>query len=311
MLVVEVEDVQPTGSWVSETTFGGYTGSSYYRWAGPDLFNSPGQGVLTYDFEIQNPGTYRLAVRNRHQHPDSSLENDMWVRMDGGNWVKSYSNSGNGSVNQWNWFTKFEIGSSHQEPDFQLGTGMHTIEFSGRSKNFMIDRFHLTPPFHPNANDASVTPSKCAGGGGGVPPATVYCTPKVNSMGCTPAVSVPDDQPSMSASGSFMVLADQILNRQTGMFFYGYKEASTPFQGGTFCMLGPVRRTPVQVSGGSGTPGTNCSGRMSYDVNAHLASGVDPLLGPGVNMFGQFWYRDSQSPGGSGLTDAAAMNIQP
>jgi hypothetical protein len=309
LLVVEIESVAPTGSWVSETSNGGYTGASYYRWSGPDQFSSPGQGVLRYEFDVQTPGTYRLAVHNRHDHPDSSLENDAWLRVDGGSWVKCYSNSGSGITKQWIWDTEFEVGGTHLPPDVPLSVGHHVLEFSGRSHNFMMDRFHLALPGHPDAKNKFAAQSACSGTGAGN--ASVYCKAKTNSQGCKPAVSVPQGQPSVSAGSGWVVIGRNLINQQPGIFIYGDQDAAMPFQGGALCVRPPFTRTPAKNTGGSGSSGSNCLGQLTFDVPAWIATGQDPTLVPGASMYGQFWYRDGNASFGSGLTNAAAMVLQP
>ena len=307
LLVIEVESTPPTGDWVVESDKPGFTGQSFYRWNGPDFFNTPGNGVLRYDFEIQSPGTYRLAVHNRHDYPDATLQNDMWARFDGGQWFKCYSNDGTGKIQQWIWETTFQVGSSNFEPDVQLGAGPHSIEFSGRSYGFMIDRFHLAKIGHPDAENKFAAVSACAGGGD----AGTYCKPKVNSLGCKPALSVPGGQPSASAGAGWSVTARFLLNGQPGLFIYGNKEAGYPFQGGALCVRPPFLRTGVQATGGSGAPATSCTGLMSLDVNALIAGSPSAVLSVGSPLYVQAWYRDVNDAFGSGLTDGAAMTIQP
>ena len=96
-VIFEIEDQAPTGSWVQETEFPGFAGSSYFRWNGGNQFNNPGQGVLTYTIHITDPGDYQMRIHNHHNDPDSTMENDCWTRMDGGTWVKTYSGQ-----NLWN-----------------------------------------------------------------------------------------------------------------------------------------------------------------------------------------------------------------
>lgn len=310
LVVVEIESVPPAGSWVSETAKAGFTGASYYRWSGPDLFSSPGQGVLRYEVQIQTPGTYRLAVHNRHDNPDSSLENDAWLRIDGGNWVKCYSNSGSGITGQWIWDTEFDVGGTKLPPDVPLSAGKHVVEFSGRSNNFMIDRFHLALPGNPDAKNKNAPQSACAGTGGGGD-ASVYCKAKTNSLGCKPSVNVPKGQPSASAGGGWNVVGRNLINGQPGIFIYSDTSAAIPFQGGALCVRPPFTRTPAKNTGGSGPGGSNCLGLLSFDVPAWIATGQDAALVPGASMYGQFWYRDAIAAFGSGLTNAAAMVIQP
>lgn len=311
LLVIEVESAPPVGDWVVETGKAGFTGQSYYRWNGPDFFNTPGTAVLRYDFEIQNAGLYRLALHNRHDHPDATLENDVWLRFDDGGWVKCYSNDGTGAIQQWIWETAFQVGSSNFAPEVQLGAGTHSVEISARSHGFMIDRFHLAQPGHPDAKNKFASVSACASGGGGGGGAGTYCKAKVNSLGCKPALSVPGGQPSASAGSGWQVSARFLLNAQPGVFIFGDVEAGLPFQGGALCVRPPFDRTAVKSTGGSGAPASSCTGLLTLDVNALIAGSQDPNLAPGNPLYLQAWYRDPNDPYGSGLSNAAAMQIQP
>ena len=49
----------------------------------------------------------------------------------------------------------------------------------------------------------------------------------------------------------------------------------------------------MQVAGGQ--PGS-CSGTFAFDFTAHAQSGVDPNLLAGVDVYAQYWFRDSLSP---------------
>ena len=72
----------------------------------------------------------------------------MWVRMDGGAWVKVFS----WQRGQWTWTTQHEFNHHDKPPaEYQLSAGAHRIEFSGRSHDFAIDRLHLYRDGVPNA----------------------------------------------------------------------------------------------------------------------------------------------------------------
>jgi pyrimidine deaminase RibD-like protein len=75
-----------------------------------------------------------------------------------------------------------------------------------------------------------------------------FCTAKVNSQGCTPRMGFVGS-PSATDSTPFLVTADQVLNNKTGFLIYGFTPAATPFQGGTLCFSGTLKRTPAQNSG--------------------------------------------------------------
>jgi hypothetical protein len=142
LVVVEVESSPPATNWTVDTSLSGFTGSSYYRWDGPDLFSSPGSGIMTYDFEITVAGNYLFYLHNRHDDPQPDQDNDVWVRIDGGAWDKVFSNNGVATVGTWNWFTEVDPPSgSDYQANYTLSAGSHTLEFSGRSNGFMIDRF--------------------------------------------------------------------------------------------------------------------------------------------------------------------------
>ena len=141
-------------------------------------------------------------------------------------------------------------------------------------------------------------------------PPSSYCTAKVNSQGCTPAIGF-TGCPSATDPNPFDVTAVQVVNNKSGTFFYGLNgPKSTPFQGGTMCVQGPRRRTPLQSSGGNPPP-NDCSGVFSYDFNARIQSGADPNLVPGARVNAQYWYRDSGSSFDIGLSDAIEFDILP
>lgn len=145
---------------------------------------------------------------------------------------------------------------------------------------------------------------------GDVPP-FVYCTAKTNSLGCVPSIGS-TGQPSFSSAQPFLVQATNVLNQRNGLLFYGYDSAAiAPFNGGTLCVLPPLRRLPIQNAGGTLPPMMDCSGAYELDFNAHAQSGGDPFLVPGQQVNGQWWSRDPSHPDGSGvgLTDAIQFLI--
>lgn len=142
-------------------------------------------------------------------------------------------------------------------------------------------------------------------------PSTTYCTAKVNSLGCTPQISA-SGIGSTSSPLPFTLSASNVLNQKAGVLFYGYTSGATSFQGGIKCVVGQVRRSPTQNSGGA-TGANDCSGVLSYDFNTRIQAGTDPALIVGANVFAQWWYRDSADPTGfgTGLSDAVQFNVCP
>lgn len=140
---------------------------------------------------------------------------------------------------------------------------------------------------------------------------STFCAAKVNSQGCTPAISASAAPSYSGGPGSCVLTASNVINNQSGIFFYGLTPAAIPFQGGTLCVSGAVVRTPIQDSGGNAPP-ADCSGTYAFDLGAHIASGVDPRLVRGATIVGQFWARDPASPSyPSGLTNGIRLTIGP
>jgi hypothetical protein len=129
------------------------------------------------------------------------------------------------------------------------------------------------------------------------PPPVGYCTAKTNSLGCVPQIASSGTS-SASATSGFSLQASSALNQKLGLLAYSAAgRAANPFGGGTLCLAAPVRRTPVQLSGGNPPPANDCSGAYSIDMNAFAAGALggnpDPALGvPGTLVDTQYWSRD-------------------
>lgn len=153
-----------------------------------------------------------------------------------------------------------------------------------------------------DASAITLTPS-CAA------PST-YCTAKINSLFCLPAIGS-SGTPSASAGSGFNVTASNILNNKSGLLFYGLNgQIATAFQGGYLCVKSPTVRTAVQSSGGS-VSGSDCTGTFTYDFNARIASGADTSLVQGAVVEGQFWSRDPADPFTTNMTNALHFTICP
>jgi len=293
-MMVEVEAVPPTGDWVVESAFPGYTGDHYYKWNGPNYYTQPGNGVLTYDIEVHEEGRYELRIHNRHEHPDSTLENDCWVRMDGGPWIKLYSNGG-GTVGQWNWKSRFEINHSHYDAGWDLTIGRHVFEISGRSNGFKIDRLNF---FMWNAagNTNVNTPESDCGLGG------TYCPADPNSTGMSGAI---DAIGSISvADNNLEIIVRRVPVGVTGIIYYGSQTASIPFGNGTRCISGMTYRLDPTVS----TP----NGALRSDVDLENPPFPSGAILPGSTWHFQGWFRDPAA-GGSlfDLSNGLHINFLP
>jgi probable HAF family extracellular repeat protein len=141
------------------------------------------------------------------------------------------------------------------------------------------------------------------------PIAENFCTAKVNSLGCTPAMTS-SGIASASSTLPFDVGAVNVLNNKNGLLYYGLAPLNAPFQGGTKCVAQPARRTGVQDSFGNAGP-NDCSGAYSIDLNVLIQGGGDPALAIGETIYTQYWTRDPASPSTTGLTDGMAITIFP
>ena len=108
-------------------------------------------GLLTYTIQITRAGEYRFAIRNYHDDPDSTESNDCWLNVANNGWVKVYS----WYVNRWTFQTNMDLGHGDtlRPPVYQLGVGTHTVQISGRSHGYSIDRIHAFDTTCANQND--------------------------------------------------------------------------------------------------------------------------------------------------------------
>ena len=175
LLVIEAENTTLNGNWELLTDIGNYTGTGYIAWTDPtNSLNTPGVGILTYSFEINNPGTYRFKMRSQiditgNPNTPSDARNDSFVRFPdaddvyaadgvagtphypkgsgktptidgagGDNWVKVFQG-------QYSW--TFGTNSSEEESLDLFVTfddpGVYTMEISYRSFRHALDRFVL------------------------------------------------------------------------------------------------------------------------------------------------------------------------
>ena len=163
-------------------------------------------------------------------------------------------------------------------------------------------------PLHAHDADGSVTDlGALVYDAGYTPPNSVYCTGKISSQGCTPAISA-QGQAGASSTNPFWIACDQALPQKLGLLVYGLGEQALPFQGGTLCVSG-LHRAGAQLSSGSGA----CSGHWQFDMNPRIQSGIDPNLAPGRLVYAQWWGRDPLDPAGFGsqLSNALRFGIAP
>ena len=140
------------------------------------------------------------------------------------------------------------------------------------------------------------------------PTVATYCTAKTNSLGCAPSILI-SGSPSASAGSGCTLSTSNLLGKVVGLYIHTTAGAQAkPFHGGWLCIQTPLRRHPVSSSGG--TLGS-CSGVLSEDFNAYIASGADVSLVAGTTVWLQAWSRDPAAPFGDNLSDALWATICP
>lgn len=170
LVVIEAENFTgETGNWVKETSSQPFTGTSYIRWNGSNNFSTPGVGVINATFTIQNPGEYRVQIRNKVGHGSNTTEsNDTWLKFPGVNdfygrsgthkvypkgsgltpnpegaskngWLKMYCH---GTTN-WSWNSKTNDNDPYPVYVNFATAGEYTISLSGRSQHHCVDRIVL------------------------------------------------------------------------------------------------------------------------------------------------------------------------
>ncbi|MEM6637448.1 MAG: malectin domain-containing carbohydrate-binding protein [Pseudomonadota bacterium] len=129
--------------WALKDSLNGHTGEGYLQWEGPNFYSKPGEGALSYEFDVSEGGTYSFGLSgSRPKNGEASdLNNDFFVRMDGGEWKKVFFS---GARESWNWGRTFDVNHQKSPAQYDLEPGKHTLEISGRSEDAFIDRIHLS-----------------------------------------------------------------------------------------------------------------------------------------------------------------------
>ena len=141
-------------------------------------------------------------------------------------------------------------------------------------------------------------------------PIESYCTAKVNSLGCLPAITTGGEPHVGGAFDNFFLSAHNVRSNQVGLLLWANGSGSVPFFGGTLCLGGTIRRTPGQNSGGPAGP-ADCTGSYSFHFSqAYMAS---KSITAGTTLHGQFWSRDQgfPAPNNVGLTEAIRFTTAP
>lgn len=187
--------------------------------------------------------------------------------------------------------------ASHAMPTFVSSVGTATdLNGDGRA-DFMCTSWNGGTTF------AAVVLSDC-------PVPTNYCTGKLNSVGCTPAMTSTGVLSLSVGNDDFFAFGTSEMNNVSGMLLWSTHQNSVPFHGGTLCLGASIQRTPIQNSGGSAS-GIDCTGSYSYHFTRAYVSGL--AVPPGTRIYSQYWSRDPgySPPNNIGLTDGLSFTVCP
>jgi hypothetical protein len=179
IVLVEFENTIFGDSWSKQSS----SGVDYLVWQGDQYFNQPGNGLLTYNIKINNPGTYRFHWYNAIMiGSDGTEHNDSWLRFNDAD--DFYGQKGNSVVyprdtgkspnpagsSKDGWFKIYRSGgtefkwstrtSDHNAHEIYLrfdSAGVYKMEVSARSSGHAIDKFIL---FKDNWSEADATNAK-------------------------------------------------------------------------------------------------------------------------------------------------------
>jgi len=160
LLTIEPESIPSTKGWKYFADTSKMSGFGFLEWTEEGQGIKPGKGILSYTFEISEPGNYQFLLRSKMKDPKNRMEtpdadgNDIWVKFTGGKDIASQKQLGNdwfkvailGHPEGWNWNTNADGGAPHPLTPVcrYFDKGVYTVELSGRSKGHIIDKMVLT-----------------------------------------------------------------------------------------------------------------------------------------------------------------------
>jgi len=151
-LRLEAESAVLGAGWVRETVRSGFSGTGYIRWSEGNLYRAGGEGITQYIVIPEVSGVHQVKIRARAINPpQSDLNNDVWIRMNGEqaegssdltDWVKVFT------TGQDSWQLGGTADKAHSMELFKqelIAGRLYTLEISGRSTNYAIDYLEVSP----------------------------------------------------------------------------------------------------------------------------------------------------------------------
>jgi len=137
---LEAECGVPGANWSLETD-GTAAGGAYGNPTGAVAYDAPSGNaadVLTFTFDVSEAGNYKVFGRAK---APNSASNSLWVRANGGTWVKWFNIAPGTSFN---WLRVKDYNNNDNDVFVNLAQGSNTVEVATREAGTLLDKLYLT-----------------------------------------------------------------------------------------------------------------------------------------------------------------------